>query len=96
MKTNPADFISERLAELGMSAAEARAKRALAVAASTIIPDPTFSIFVPGRVEILGKHTDYAGGRSIVCAAEKGILLLARLAHVLSLHITRIPTPTNP
>lgn len=29
-------------------------------------------VFVPGRVEILGKHTDYAGGRSITCAAERG------------------------
>ncbi|MBL7978135.1 MAG: hypothetical protein JNN12_07320 [Bacteroidetes Order II. Incertae sedis bacterium] len=28
--------------------------------------------FVPGRLEILGKHTDYAGGSSIVCAIDKG------------------------
>lgn len=27
---------------------------------------------VPGRVEFLGKHTDYAGGRSLVCATEQG------------------------
>ena len=28
---------------------------------------------VPGRVEILGKHTDYAGGRSLIAAVERGI-----------------------
>ena len=22
--------------------------------------------FVPGRIEVLGKHTDYAGGRSLL------------------------------
>ena len=27
---------------------------------------------VPGRIEILGKHTDYAGGRSLTCAPERG------------------------
>ena len=30
------------------------------------------AFFVPGRVEVLGKHTDYAGGSSIVAAAEQG------------------------
>jgi galactokinase len=28
--------------------------------------------FVPGRIEVLGKHTDYGGGRSLICAAERG------------------------
>lgn len=31
-----------------------------------------WSIWVPGRVELFGKHTDYAGGRSILCATERG------------------------
>ncbi|MCX7404744.1 MAG: galactokinase [Planctomycetia bacterium] len=34
--------------------------------------DQWFSLFVPGRIEVLGKHTDYCGGRSIVCAVEQG------------------------
>lgn len=34
--------------------------------------------FVPGRLEVLGKHTDYAGGRSLLCAAERGICFVAR------------------
>lgn len=33
---------------------------------------------VPGRVEFLGKHTDYVGGRSLVCATEQGITGTAR------------------
>jgi galactokinase len=31
------------------------------------------SVFVPGRIEFLGKHTDYCGGRSLLCAVERGI-----------------------
>ena len=33
---------------------------------------------VPGRIEFLGKHTDYAGGRSLVCATEQGFTVEAR------------------
>ena len=29
-------------------------------------------MFVPGRVEVLGKHTDYAGGATLTCAVERG------------------------
>src|SRR5438093_8119701 len=32
---------------------------------------------VPGRIEVLGKHTDYAGGRSLLCATEQGIAWVA-------------------
>jgi len=34
--------------------------------------------FVPGRIEVFGKHTDYAGGRSLLCAVERGICVVAR------------------
>ena len=30
------------------------------------------SWFVPGRIEMLGKHTDYAGGRSLLAAVDVG------------------------
>lgn len=33
--------------------------------------------FVPGRIELLGKHTDYAGGRSLLCAVERGFCVAA-------------------
>ena len=29
--------------------------------------------FVPGRLEVLGKHTDYVGGRSLLAAVDRGI-----------------------
>lgn len=29
--------------------------------------------FVPGRLEVLGKHTDYAGGRSLLAAVDRGV-----------------------
>lgn len=32
-------------------------------------------LWVPGRIEFLGKHTDYAGGRSLLCAIDRGIRL---------------------
>ena len=32
---------------------------------------------VPGRLEVFGKHTDYGGGRSLVCAVPRGITMTA-------------------
>ena len=38
-----------------------------------IPPDrQVFSCFVPGRIEVLGKHTDYAGGSSLLTALVRG------------------------
>jgi len=37
----------------------------------------SFGFWVPGRIEVLGKHTDYGGGRSLLCAIERGILVVA-------------------
>ena len=34
--------------------------------------------FTPGRIEIFGKHTDYAGGHSLLAAVPRGIALVAR------------------
>ena len=33
--------------------------------------------FVPGRIEVLGKHTDYAGGRSLLAAVERGFRVVS-------------------
>ncbi len=33
---------------------------------------------VPGRIEVLGKHVDYAGGRSLLCTVQRGIVVVAR------------------
>ena len=40
-------------------------------------PSPRRAWFVPGRIEVLGKHTDYAGGRSLLCAIERGFHIVA-------------------
>src|SRR3712207_3169928 len=80
------DMTHHRAAELrasGMSEAAAmakgelfaRAERALAIVAPH--PAKPLAVFVPGRVEVLGKHTDYAGGRSLLAAVERGVCLVA-------------------
>jgi galactokinase len=33
--------------------------------------------WVPGRLEVFGKHTDYAGGRTLVCAVPRGFAVAA-------------------
>ncbi len=34
--------------------------------------------WVPGRIEVLGKHVDYAGGRSLLATVDRGFHVLAR------------------
>lgn len=67
----------KRLIELGVSEAEATAKTRLYDQADDALDSMgadrhRWSLWVPGRIEVLGKHTDYAGGRSLVCALERG------------------------
>lgn len=71
--------VSERLLAAGLSQSVAAAKAArFAAAAQTLLmrgeqpSEIADACFVPGRIEVLGKHTDYAGGRSITAAAEQG------------------------
>jgi galactokinase len=72
---------STRIAETGLTGdAAARADHLLQRCADALISagasiDMTASAFgVPGRIEVLGKHTDYAGGRSLLAAAERGFV----------------------
>jgi galactokinase len=67
-----------------MGAQEAERKQALLERASAgllrlrdVAPGVVFRWWVPGRIEFLGKHTDYAGGRSLLCAPERGICVAA-------------------
>jgi galactokinase len=48
-----------------------------ALAGQGLDPSTHFQVWVPGRIEFLGKHTDYAGGRSLLCAIERGFCLVA-------------------
>ena len=68
---------------MGDAAAASRAEL-FALAAAAIEPKLAFAaterlaaFFVPGRIEVLGKHTDYAGGRTMVTAVERGFALLS-------------------
>ena len=38
---------------------------------------PEWRLRVPGRLEVFGKHTDYAGGRSLVAAVPRGFVFAA-------------------
>jgi len=66
-----------------MSAAEAIRKREMfeevdrALASLGVQPNAAVRYWVPGRIEVLGKHTDYAGGRSLLCAIERGFCFAA-------------------
>ncbi len=75
--------ISERLSAAGIDQAEAEKKTALfrmseqklSVLASRA--RVTSRRFVPGRIEVFGKHTDYAGGRALLAASERGFCVVA-------------------
>ena len=69
--------IDQRLLAAGMSEREAIAKRELFDrCAAALDATPGAAFFVPGRIEVLGKHTDYAGGPSLLCAVERGFVVL--------------------
>jgi galactokinase len=71
--------IGAQLCAAGMSDREALAKARLFTQCVEALGTPACAaFFVPGRIEILGKHTDYAGGRSLLCAVERGFVAVAR------------------
>jgi galactokinase len=63
-------------AGMGDDAARSRAPLFDRVAAA-LDAAPTFAVWAPGRIELLGKHVDYGGGRSIVSAVERGFCFVA-------------------
>ncbi|CAK8992786.1 unnamed protein product [Durusdinium trenchii] len=53
-------------------------KAALQLEELGIKPNRRCRLFwIPGRIEVVGKHTDYAGGRSCVCAVNRGFCVLS-------------------
>jgi galactokinase len=76
--------LEEQLTRRGLhrNAADAKA-RMLAGAAERLVGEGVgisrrpFACLVPGRIEVLGKHTDYAGGRSLVVAVDRGFCAVA-------------------
>ena len=47
--------------------------------------------FVPGRIEVLGKHTDYAGGSTLVAAVDRGVTI-----SIEPVSYTHLTLPTTP
>jgi galactokinase len=75
--------VRQQLVSSGLSADQASVKAGLFVEATNALREMRASndavqcYFVPGRIEFLGKHTDYAGGRSLICALERGFCVAA-------------------
>lgn len=76
--------IEARLVSKGLSPAESKNKAELFLACANALHDSgvdektaVSAFFIPGRIEVLGKHTDYAGGHSIIAATEKGFCIIA-------------------
>ena len=80
--TSTAEAIASRLGAIGLTDGALEVKAALfdraldALGAGAGSPDARMW-WVPGRIEFLGKHTDYAGGPSLVCAVERGFAAAA-------------------
>jgi galactokinase len=76
--------VAANLIEAGMSAPEAKSKANLFTRCEAALQTSAgenaqlFRWYVPGRVEFLGKHTDYCGGRSLLCDVERGFCIIAR------------------
>ena len=75
--------IAAQFESLGMTPEDAASRAALFVelqkqALPVLDGAPQWRRFTPGRVEIFGKHTDYAGGHSLLAAVPRGITLAAR------------------
>ncbi len=76
------DDIADRLRQLAFEPDEAQSRAALIADACAVFQritavHPRWSWFIPGRIEIFGKHTDYAGGRSLVAAVPRGFAVVA-------------------
>jgi len=76
--------IVDRLRDAGLRAEEAgRKSQMFRLTADALAgwdrnaADSGIRCYAPGRIEVLGKHTDYAGGRSLLCGVERGICAVA-------------------
>eukprot|EP00466_Bigelowiella_natans_P005557 jgi/Bigna1/77131/fgenesh1_pg.46_\ len=76
-----------RLLAMGFDGENAKRKAALAAEASKRLDAvrgkgkglAQQQVFVvPGRLEVVGKHTDYCGGSSLLCNTNRGLIVLVR------------------
>jgi len=73
---------ASRLSSHGIDAPSSRAisfrSAAKRLLAAGVLPTTRCTAFwVPGRIEVMGKHTDYCGGRSLLCAVSKGFAVVS-------------------
>jgi galactokinase len=78
-----AESLASKLVERDLDAREQDAKagmfdRVLRAFADRTGGEPAFAWWIPGRLEVFGKHTDYAGGRTLVCAVPRGFAVAAK------------------
>lgn len=80
-QNEPVSDVAETLMQAGMSEGAAQDKALLFRAVERELPHfsraERFRWFVPGRILLLGKDTDCVGGRSLLCAAERGYCVAA-------------------
>ena len=69
--------LTSSLQRMGFTDAEVGRRLSLFAVARSAAVEGVAWYHVPGRIEVLGKHTDYAGGRSLVCATEQGMAVEA-------------------
>lgn len=74
--------LAEALIAAGLDPSERAGKQALFTAiveacAARQNRAPEWAWWVPGRIEVFGKHTDYAGGRTLVCPVPRGFGIVA-------------------
>ena len=75
--------LTARLGEIGLDPDETVRKQPLADAIAEAFETlseapPTWAWWVPGRLEVFGKHTDYCGGHSLLATIPKGFIVAAR------------------
>lgn len=77
------DAFATHFERIGMTADDALTRAALfrelhERSGTVLNGPPQWYRFSPGRIEIFGKHTDYAGGHSLLAAVPRGIAQVAR------------------
>jgi galactokinase len=85
--------LAERLESAGLDREETPAKTRLYDAVLSTLrgstgSDPASICWVPGRLEVFGTHTDYAGGRTLVAALPRGFAFAGRSRADDSIRIT--------